>query len=80
VLRLLKGKNKRNALKIYIVSLQCSYMFRSQLTIFRVLVAAEYIKATICAYCVRPRYRSAETETSRCSVVHGVGVSMNSTL
>ena len=35
--------------EVYILSLHCTYMFRYQLTIFRVLVVTEYINS-ICAY------------------------------
>jgi hypothetical protein len=34
---------------VYILSLHCNYMFRSQLTIFMVLVVTEY-NNSVCAY------------------------------
>jgi hypothetical protein len=35
--------------EVYILLLHCTYMFRSELTIFRVLVVTEYINSK-CAY------------------------------
>jgi hypothetical protein len=45
-----KGKVQHNTQTNIYSLFHCLYMFRSQLTIIRVLVVTEYINSTICSY------------------------------
>ena len=43
-------KNQQNAQIVYILSIYCTYMFRSLLTIISMLIVTEYSNSTICAF------------------------------